>query len=65
MKTNTTFRTGERAQVQSEQLGTQRKRLLFVGQERYGFVHACTEAEALDRVAAFQRPFRVELAKEQ
>ena len=65
MKTNTTFQSGVRAQVQSEQLGTQRKWLLFVGEELYGFVHACTEAEALDRVAAFKRPFRVELAKEQ
>ena len=64
MKTNTTFQSGKRAQVQSEQLGTQRKWLLFVGEELYGFVHACSEAEALDRVAAFQRPFRVELATE-
>ena len=65
MKTNTTFQSGGTAQVQSEQLGTRRKWLLFVGQELYGFVHARSEAEALDRVARFQRPFRVELAKEQ
>ena len=65
MKTNTTFQSGEGARVQSEQLGTQSKWLLFVGEELYGFVHACTEAEALDRVAKFQRPFRAELAKEQ
>jgi hypothetical protein len=65
MKTNTTFQSGEGARVQSEHLGTRRKWLLFVGQGLYGFVHARTEAEALDRVAKFQRPFRLELAKEQ
>ena len=65
MKTNTTFQSGEGARVQSEQLGTQRTWLLFVGEELYGFVHAGFEAEALDCVAAFQRPFRAELAQEQ
>ena len=65
MKTNTTFQSGEGARVQSEQLGIGRKWLLFVGEELYGFVHTGSEAEALDRVAKFQRTFQVELAKEQ
>jgi hypothetical protein len=65
MKTNATFQSDEGARVQSEQLGTQRKWLLFVGQELCGILHARTEAEALDRVAKFQRPFRVELAMAQ
>ena len=46
-------------------MATRRKWLLFVGHELYGFVHAGSEAEALDRAAKFQRPFRVELVKEQ
>lgn len=67
MKTNTTKETGRRAQEQSEQVGTarQRKWNLFIGDEPYGFVHASSEAEALDRVAAFKRPFRAVLAPEQ
>jgi len=43
----------------------QQKWNLFIGQEPYGFVHACSEHEALDRVAAFKRPFRAELAADQ
>jgi len=66
MKTNTTNQTeGARARVQSEQSRTQRKWNLFIGNEPYGFVHATTEAEALERVAAFKRPFRAVLATEE
>ena len=38
---------------------------LFIGQEPYGFVHAGSEREALDRVAGFKKPFRAELAADQ
>jgi len=65
MKTTTTTKTTMKAQEQSEQLSTkQQKWNLFVGEEIYGFVHAASEAEALERVAAFKRPFRAVLAKE-
>jgi hypothetical protein len=63
MKTNTTISAGDGARVQSEQSGTQKKWNLFIGNEPYGFVHANSEAEALDRVAAFRKPFRAELAE--
>jgi hypothetical protein len=43
----------------------QQKWNLYIGEEPYGFVHAGTEREALDRVAAFKRPFRAELAADQ
>lgn len=63
MKTNTTNQTSRRAQEQSEQSGTRQKKWnLFIGEEIYGFVHAGSEAEALERVAAFKRPFRAVLA---
>jgi len=65
MKTNTTISAGEGARVQSEQLSTPRKWDLFIGNEPFGFVHASSEREALDRVAAFQRPFRAVLAADQ
>jgi hypothetical protein len=42
----------------------QQKWNLFVGNEPYGFVHASSEAEALDRVAAFKKPFRAVPAAE-
>lgn len=66
MKTNTTIKTEGRAQEQSEQVGTarQQKWNLYIGDEPYGFVHATSQAEALDRVAAFKRPFRAVLAPE-
>ncbi|HNR71746.1 MAG TPA: hypothetical protein PKJ00_10235 [Verrucomicrobiota bacterium] len=65
MKTNTTNQTeNEGAQLRSEQSGKQRKYNLFVGEEVYGFVHASSEAEALDRVAAFKKPFRAVPADE-
>jgi N-formylglutamate amidohydrolase len=65
MKTNTTNQAkNEGAQLRSEQSGKQQKYNLFVGEEIYGFVHASSEAEALDRVAAFRKPFRAELARE-
>ena len=37
---------------------------LFVGSEPYGFVHASSEAEALDRVVGFNKPFRAVPADE-
>jgi hypothetical protein len=43
----------------------QQKWNLFIGDGPYGFVHASSEAEALDRVAAFKKPFRAVLAPEQ
>jgi hypothetical protein len=54
-------------QSRPEQVGTakQRKWNLFIGDEPYGFVHANSQAEALDRVAAFKKPFRAVLAPEQ
>jgi len=42
----------------------QQKWNLFLGTECYGFVHASSEAEALDRVRAFGKPFRAELGTE-
>jgi hypothetical protein len=42
----------------SEQVSKQGKWNLFIGDEPYGFVHASSEAEALDRVRAFKLPFR-------
>ena len=65
MNTNTTIKTAGKALEQSEQVGTQRKWNLFIGEEAYGFVHAASEAEALDRVAAFRKPFRAVLAADQ
>ena len=43
---------------QSQPGSKQIKWNLFIGDEPYGFVHASSEAEALDRVRAFNRPFR-------
>jgi hypothetical protein len=65
MNTNTTNQTEEKARVRSEYEGTgrQRKWNLFIGEEPYGFVHA--NAEAVDRVAAFKKPIRAELALEE
>jgi len=65
VKTNTTTKTERRAQEQSEQVTTQIKWNLFIGDEPYGFVHASSEAEALDRVRAFKRPFRAVPAPEE
>jgi N-formylglutamate amidohydrolase len=67
MKTNsnTHQNSDAGAQLRSEQSRRQqRKYNLFVGEEIYGFVHASSEAEALDRVAAFKKPFRAVLAAE-
>ncbi len=63
MKTHTDNEFRLRAPSQPE-LKQQKKWNLFIGDEPYGFVHASSEAEALDRVAAFKRPFRAEPAKE-
>jgi len=52
-------------QSRTEQGGTQRKWSLFIGNECYGFVHASSKAEALDRVTAFKKPFRAVLAAEE
>jgi hypothetical protein len=49
----------------SEQVSKQGKWNLFIGDEPYGFVHASSEAEALDRVRAFKRPFRAVPAPEE
>ena len=49
----------------SEQVSKQIKWNLFIGDEPYGFVHASSEAEALDRVRAFKRPFRAVPAPEE
>jgi hypothetical protein len=56
MKTQTTEiqNQGSQSQLVSKQI----KWNLFIGDEPYGFVHASSEAEALDRVRAFKRPFR-------
>ena len=67
MKTNDTkTEKVEEAQLQPEmkQRETLKKYHLFVGDEIYGFVHACSEAEALDRVAAFKKPFTAVLFDE-
>ena len=45
-------------QSRTEQVSKQIKWNLLIGDEPYGFVHASSEAEALDRVRAFKRPFR-------
>jgi len=63
MKTNTDNELKIKAPSHPEL--KQQKWNLFIGQEPYGFVHACSEREALDRVAAFKRPFRAELAADQ
>ena len=63
MKTHTDSNTSIKAPAHPEL--TQRKWNLFIGDEPYGFVHASNEREALDRVAAFKRPFRAELAADQ
>jgi hypothetical protein len=60
MKTNTD--TELRLKAPSHPELKQQRWNLFVGDEPYGFVHASSEQEALDRVAAFKRPFRAELA---
>ncbi len=62
MKTHTDNEFKLRAPSQPEL--KQQKWNLYIGDEPYGFVHASSEAEALDRVAAFKRPFRAEPAKE-
>ena len=49
----------------SQQVNRQIKWNLFIGDEPYGFVHASSEAEALDRVRAFKRPFRAVPAQEE
>jgi hypothetical protein len=55
-------KTGE-AQLQPEM--KQRRWDLFLGNECYGFVHAVSAQEALDRVAAFKKPFTAKLAEDQ
>ena len=66
MNTNTTKTSDGEARGQSEQcIKPQRKWNLFIGDEPYGFVHATSEQEALDRVSAFKRPFRAVLAEGQ
>ena len=52
-------------QSQTEQVSKQIKWNLLIGDEPYGFVHASSEAEALDRVRAFKRPFRAVPAPEE
>jgi hypothetical protein len=47
-----------------KQRETLKKYFLFIGDDIYGFVHACSEVEALDRVAAFKKPFRAMLFEE-
>ena len=51
-------------QSRPEQVSKQIKWNLLIGDEPYGFVHASSEAEALDRVRAFKRPFRAVPAPE-
>jgi hypothetical protein len=63
MKTNTDSELRLKAPSHPEL--RQQKWNLFIGDQPYGFVHASSEREALDRVAAFKRPFRVELAADQ
>ena len=63
MKTNTDNELTIKAPIHPEL--TQKKWNLFIGDEPYGFVHASSEREALDRVAAFRKPFRAELAADQ
>jgi len=67
MQTNIKSPTDQNAEVQAQSQSElkQRKWNLFMGEEPYGFVHASSEAEALDRVRAFRRPFRAVLAPEQ
>ena len=60
-----TEKADERLQNRIAVSGEQRKWNLFIGDEPYGFVHASSEREALDRVAAFKRPFRAVLASDQ
>ncbi|MEI6394113.1 MAG: hypothetical protein WCT12_23790 [Verrucomicrobiota bacterium] len=54
------------AQLQPEmkQRETLKKYFLFIGDDIHGFVHACSEVEALDRVAVFKKPFRAMLFDE-
>lgn len=63
MKTHTDSETSIKAPGHPE--AKQQKWNLFIGNEPYGFVHASSEREALDRVAAFKKPFRAELAADQ
>jgi hypothetical protein len=63
MKTHTDSETSIKAPEHPET--NQQKWNLFIGEEPYGFVNASSEREALDRVAAFKRPFRAELAADQ
>ena len=55
----------QRLHSRSQQLNKQIKWNLFIGDEPYGFVHASSEAEALERVRAFKRPFRAVPAQEE
>ncbi len=55
-------KTGE-AQLQPEM--KQRRWDLYLGNECYGFVHAHSAKEALDRVAALEKPFTARLSEEQ
>lgn len=63
MQTNDNNEFRLRAPSQPE-LKQQMKWNLFIGDEPYGFVHASSEQEALDRVAAFKKPFRAVPANE-
>ena len=63
MKTNTD--TELRLKAPSHPELKQQRWNLFVGDEPYGFVHAASEQEALDRVAAVGKPFRAVLAPDQ
>jgi hypothetical protein len=64
MKTQNPDNQIQGLQSRSEQVSKQIKWNLFVGDECYGFVHASSETEALDRVRAFKRPFRAVPAPE-
>jgi hypothetical protein len=65
MKTQTPEIQIQGLQSRPEQVSKQIKWNLFIADEPYGFVHASSEAEALDRVRAFKRPFRAIPAPEE
>ena len=70
MKTDSNFQTNDKAnqrgtqvQAQSRSENVKQKRYaLFLNNECYGFVHASSEREALDRVAGFKKPFTARLS---
>ena len=64
MKTQNPDNQMKGLQSRPEQVNKQIKWNLLVGDECYGSVHASSEAEALDRVRAFKRPFRAVPAPE-